>query len=271
MAISEAPGLREIFVQGPSARLRLLASGNPQGRPVLFLHGITENAQSFEPILLDLPAHLSVFALDLRGRGLSGKPANGYRMENYLEDLLAVWNRFSGHADRPVLVGHSMGARIAAAFAARYPALVEGVMLLDPPLSGPGRPAFPLPLTRFTEPKRAIDGGDYDAFRAFYTAPGFDYERKALELQSCAMEAIEQSYAAMNAEPFHVDYRMLRVPALLLAADLAPFISTEDEDELRAMNPAVAIVRLPDVGHEIHKLAPDRLLNELTSFLAELS
>lgn len=252
-------------------RLRLLQCGNSQGRPVLFLHGITENASAFEPIMRQLPDHLRPMALDLRGRGQSFKPDLGYRMNDYMEDLLIVCNALSGYAERPVLVGHSMGARIAAAFAATYPAMTDGVVLVDPPLSGPGRQAFPLPLSRFLEPKRAIDEGRYDDFKAYYTTPGFDYERKALELQSCATAAIEQSYAAMNEEPFHAYYRMLRQPALLLSAGLAPFISEEAEEELRAMNPGIRTERLAYVGHEVHKLAPDRLLASLTAFLSSLS
>lgn len=261
-----------VVLSGPGdVRLRLLQRGNPQGRPVLFLHGITENASAFEPLMRQLPSHLRPMALDLRGRGRSFKPESGYRMADYLEDLLIVCNSLSGFAERPVLVGHSMGARIAAAFAATYPAMAGGVVLVDPPLSGPGRSAFPLPLARFLEPKRAIDEGRYDDFKAYYTAPGFDYERKALELQSCAEAAIEQSYAAMNAEPFHAYYRMLRLPALLLSAGLAPFISEEAEEELRAMNPDIRTERLAYVGHEVHKLAPERLLASLTAFLASLS
>ncbi|MFC3797860.1 alpha/beta fold hydrolase [Cohnella sp. GCM10012308] len=252
-------------------RLRLLQCGAPQGRPVLFLHGITENASAFEPLMRQLPDHLRPMALDLRGRGQSFKPESGYRMADYIEDLLVVCNSLNGYAERPVLVGHSMGARIAAAFAATHPTMADGVVLVDPPLSGPGRSAFPLPLSRFLEPKRAIDEGRYDDFKAYYTTPGFDYERKALELQSCATAAIEQSYAAMNAEPFHAYYRMLRLPALLLSAGLAPFISEEAEEELRTMNPGIRTERLAYVGHEVHKLAPERLAASLTAFLASLS
>ncbi|CAI6025363.1 alpha/beta fold hydrolase [Cohnella sp. JJ-181] len=267
-----AEGASSIVLEGAGGiRLRLLQRGSPQGRPVIFLHGITENASAFDPLLRALPGHLRPMALDLRGRGRSFKPESGYRLSDYMADLLIVCNGLSGYAERPVLVGHSMGARIAAAFAATYPDMAGGAVLIDPPLSGPGRAAFPLPLSRFVDPKKAIDEGRYDDFRSYYTSSGFDYERKALELQACALPAIEQSYAAMNAEPFHAYYRMLRLPALLVAAGLAPFISEDAEEELRAMNPGVRTERYADVGHEVHKLAPERLLSTLTAFIASLS
>ncbi|MBB6636648.1 alpha/beta fold hydrolase [Cohnella thailandensis] len=263
--------IRDIRVTGAAGELRLLAAGNPQGRPVLFLHGITENAQAFVPIMRELPDDLYVLSLDLRGRGQSVKPSAGYGVLEYAQDLLYVWNHFSGNAEKPVLVGHSMGGRAACAFAALYPQLVGAAVLIDPPISGPGRPAFPLPIGRFLEPKRALEAGDIERFRSYYAAPGFDYERKANELRECSEEAILHSYEAMNRDPFHAYYRMLKVPALLITAGGSPLIPKEAEDELRRMNPLVAVVRYEDVGHEIHKLAPERLTQELIRYLTSLT
>ena len=141
-------------------------------------------------------------------------------------------------------------------------------MMIDPPLSGPGRKPFPLPAARFTEPKAMLERGDREAFRARYEPLGIDPDVKAEELGACAREAIEQSYAAMNAEPFHVWYRMLRVPSWLVSCGQGPFIGPRDEEELASLNPYVRIKRLPDVGHEAHKLAPRRLIAIVREFLA---
>lgn len=260
--------LLEWDVEGPAGSLHLIGCGDPKGRPVLFLHGITENARAFESAMRQLPDGLFAAAMDLRGRGLSAKPKNGYRLADYAEDLLAVCNGWPGEA--PTIVGHSMGARIAAAFAALYPGLVRGVLLIDPPISGPGRTSFPVPLARFVEPKRALERGDVEKFRSYYTAPGFDYERKARELDGCSLEAIEQSHAAMNTDPFHAYYRMLSVPALLVAAGGAPFISPEEETQLRKINPRVKTARLEGIGHEVHKLAPALFLQTVRDFLTSM-
>lgn len=269
--MEDAREVRDLTLEGPELRLHLIAKGNPQGRPVLFLHGITENARAFEPMIRSLPDDLYALGLDWRGRGESDKPETGYGIRQYAEDLLAVWNLFSGYADKPLLVGHSMGARAACAFAALYPDLAAGVVLIDPPLSGPGRRPFPTPLSRFLEPKRALAAGDMALFRSYYSGKGFDYERKAKELTECAEQAIVQSYDAMNKDPFHAYYRMLRVPALLIAAGLSPLITADDEEELACLNPSVLVKRFGDVGHEVHKWAPERLAEELLDFLSSLS
>jgi len=269
--MDHAREVRDLTLEGQELRLHLLATGNPQGRPVLFLHGITENARAFEPILLALPDDLYALSLDWRGRGESGKPEIGFGLREYTGDLLTVWNHFSGYSDKPLLVGHSMGGRAACAFAALYPDLVGGVVLVDPPISGPGRRPFPLPISRFLEPKRALAAGDIPLFRSFYSGEGFDYDRKARELAECSEQAIVQSYEAMNKDPFHVYYRMLRIPALLITAGLSPLITADDEEELCSLNPSVLVKRFDDVGHEVHKQAPERLVRQLLDFLSSLS
>ncbi|CAG5084864.1 Alpha-(N-acetylaminomethylene)succinic acid hydrolase [Thermobacillus xylanilyticus] len=256
----------EIGIEAGGVQLYAAACGDPGGEPVIFLHGISENGSAFGPIMAALPQHRRYIALDLRGRGRSGKPASGYAMRDYIADLLALWNALPG-GGKPALIGHSMGARIAAAFAAAYPELTGRVMMIDPPLSGPGRPPFPLPLARFTVPKAMLDAGDLEAFRAHYAAIGIDPEAKARELKACAPEAIEQSYLAMNEEPFHVWYRLLRVPARLVACGGAPFIGPAEARELEALNPSVDIRYLPEAGHELHKREPETTIRLIREFL----
>jgi N-formylmaleamate deformylase len=85
-----------------------------------------------------------VLALDVRGRGLTDRASDGYALPQYAADLAAVTHALE--LDRPVLLGHSMGARIVAAFAATNPGLARAVIAVDPPLSGPGRAPYPYPL-----------------------------------------------------------------------------------------------------------------------------
>ncbi|MGX9225810.1 alpha/beta fold hydrolase [Streptomyces albus] len=73
--------------------------------------------------------------LDVRGRGLSGD--GPCTLEAYARDTDAVIRDLG--LERPLLLGHSMGARIAAVTALRGTAEVAGTVLVDPPMSGPGR------------------------------------------------------------------------------------------------------------------------------------
>lgn len=259
----------DVMLQGADTQLHLITAGNPEGRPILFLHGITENAEAFLPVMKLLPADYYLLALDLRGRGQSSRP-RGYRHKDYIEDLLTVWNLISGYSEPPIVVAHSLSGRIAAAFAAQYARLIGGLLLIDPPISGPGRKAFPLPMTRFTGPKAAIELGDMTRFNSYYENTKMDVLIKASELKQCSLEAIEQSYHSLNEEPFHTSYRLIDCPAVLLAAELSPLITEEEREELTAMNKKVVTKRIPNVGHEIHKEAPDVIAAEVIELVNQL-
>jgi len=83
--------------------------------------------------------------LDVRGRGLSDAGPS-YALDDYAADVLAVL-RGAG-AGSAAAARHSMGARIAAAAAAGG-ADLRGTVLVDPPMSGPGRAPYPTTLAAF--------------------------------------------------------------------------------------------------------------------------
>jgi pimeloyl-ACP methyl ester carboxylesterase len=70
-----------------------------------------------------------VIAPDLRGRGLSDKPAHGYGVPFHAADLIGLLDALSLHAAN--IVGHSLGAFIAMYLAAVHPAYVRKVVLVD--------------------------------------------------------------------------------------------------------------------------------------------
>ncbi|MFD0679344.1 MULTISPECIES: alpha/beta fold hydrolase [unclassified Paenibacillus] len=257
----------DITVKTREGDIHLIASGNEAGRPVLFMHGITEYARSFVPVMKLLPASYYAVSMDLRGRGESFKPESGYWLQDYMADLLSVWNLFSGFSGSPILVGHSLSGRIAAAFAAQYPELVGTLILIDPPISGPGRREFPMPLSRFTGPKVALEKGNMEEFAAFYANTRLDTGVKAEELKLCSLQSIEQSYNSIMYEPFHSYYRLIRSRTLLLAAGLSPLITEEELDELKRMNPVVLTKRIVGIGHEIFKEDPKLFVDELLRFV----
>ncbi|MGY1604699.1 alpha/beta fold hydrolase [Geodermatophilus sp. SYSU D00815] len=93
---------------------------------VLALHGWGRTRDDWAPVLSGLDA----LALDLRGFGSSPAPGEGWGTEEYAEDLVPLVESL----DRPVLVGHSFGGRVAARLTARHPELVGGLLLTGVPL-----------------------------------------------------------------------------------------------------------------------------------------
>jgi pimeloyl-ACP methyl ester carboxylesterase len=99
------------------------------GREILCIHGLTANCRCWDTIAESLVPDFQIIAMDLRGRGLSGKPATGYSIDHHEGDILAVIDALK--IDKACLMGHSLGAFISLAFAARHPDRVEKLVLVD--------------------------------------------------------------------------------------------------------------------------------------------
>jgi pimeloyl-ACP methyl ester carboxylesterase len=123
--LSEPPMKR---VRGDGVEIRL-ALWEGRGKNVLAVHGLTANCRCWDPIARTLAPRHCFIAMDLRGRGLSGKPASGYSVEIHGRDIRAVLDEL--RLNRVVLLGHSLGAFISLVFAARNPERVSRLILLD--------------------------------------------------------------------------------------------------------------------------------------------
>ena len=102
--------------------------------PLVCLHGACGHARRFERLARMVSDRRHVVAYDLRGHGRS--PWSGEQtLDRHAADLDAVLETCG--IEQTVLLGHSLGARIALEYAAGHGERVTGLMLLDPPLFTP--------------------------------------------------------------------------------------------------------------------------------------
>ncbi len=150
-------------------RLAVHEFGSADGPVVLAAHGITANALSFAALARWMP-DVRIIAPDLRGRACSRDISGPWAIGQHAADLMAVADAYG--LERFRLLGHSMGAFVAAMAAARHPGRVERVVLID------GGVAFPAPpdadvdalLTAIIGPamtRLSMTFPDRDAYHAF--------------------------------------------------------------------------------------------------------
>jgi pimeloyl-ACP methyl ester carboxylesterase len=106
-----------------------LAIWEGDGRQIICVHGITANCRSWDVVASALIPKHRVVAMDLRGRGGSDRPPTGYSLDHHLKDIYALMDDLD--INRAVLMGHSLGAFISLAFAARYPERTDRIVLFD--------------------------------------------------------------------------------------------------------------------------------------------
>lgn len=98
--------------------------------PLLMLHGFGNEARIWSEFAPHVAPHYRTLALDQRGHGHSDWDSQArYDPESMREDLEQVTDTLA--LDRLVLVGHSMGGRVATLFAGRHPERMAGLVLVD--------------------------------------------------------------------------------------------------------------------------------------------
>jgi haloacetate dehalogenase len=100
-----------------------------EGPPVVLLHGWPQTWFCWRLLMPLLAERFTLIAPDLRGYGLSDKPAGGFDKRTMAADVRAL-ARELGH-DRVALVGHDRGARVAHRYALDQPGEVERLAVLD--------------------------------------------------------------------------------------------------------------------------------------------
>jgi alpha-beta hydrolase superfamily lysophospholipase len=119
-------------------------SGAPAGVVVL-THGMGEHARRYDHVIARLgELGLAVYAPDHRGHGRSGgKRMLARRIGEFTDDLHLLFAEVTGRhpGQTPFLIGHSMGAMIALAYALDHQAQLRGLVLSGTPvLPGKGIP-----------------------------------------------------------------------------------------------------------------------------------
>ena len=237
---------------GVALALHLWGNGR---RRALLLHGLASSGPTWWRIADALSAWgFSVWAPDLRGHGLSPKPAS-YRAADYAADLPETAERWD------LVVGHSFGGLVAAhatadeRFAAR-------LLLVDPVLLLAGREFEELAGAHVRE---AHERPGADALMRAH--PGWhprDAELKAAAVRRTSPGVVRRTFAD-NAPWNHLAVvSAITVPTLMLGADPAAggLLSPVLAEAIAARNPRVVPVPV-NAGHSVHREQPAIVLQAI--------
>ncbi|MBT2324791.1 alpha/beta hydrolase [Variovorax paradoxus] len=219
---------------------------------VVLIPGITSPAATWGFVAEVLGRQFDTYVLDVRGRGLSQSgPGLDYGLDAQAADVLALAQTLG--LERYALVGHSMGARIAVRAARSGPEGLTRLVLVDPPVSGPGRRAYPAKLPWYVDSiRQATRGMSADEMRAF--CPTWSEEQlkmRAQWLHTCYEPAIVRSFEDFGQDDIHGDLGRIQTPMLLMTAERGDVVLDEDVHEWCRLAPQTEHIRVPGAGHMI--------------------
>ncbi|MFE5021761.1 alpha/beta fold hydrolase [Streptomyces sp. NPDC056656] len=252
---------RSRWARSGDVRLHALDYGG-HGVPLLVLPGITSPAVTMDFVARELTDLARPVVLDIRGRGLSDD-AEDHSLDTLAADVEAVIEQLE--LSDPVLLGHSMGARIAAAAAVRGRVPLGGTLLVDPPMSGPDRGPYPTTLAAFTRQLlQALRGTNADEVAEFWpTWPRRELELRARWLASCGLDAVERAHQGFESEDFFAWWPRVPGPTTLLYGANSPVVSAQGAAEAATRNPGARMMRIPDAGHMVFWDNPEPALELL--------
>ena len=244
------------------------------GTPIVAVHGLSSHALFYVGVAERLSGRRALLAVDLRGRGDSDKPAEGYGMAVHADDVVGVLD--AAGIERAMVVGHSMGAGVATVFAHRHPDRCAGVVLFDGGLQVFhdffARPEL---AAEFMESGKGVEGrlhttfASRDAYRSYWADLGVftaeewgpwvdayvDYDlgdggRAKCLPSAIAFDAVDllQTAGALGDSP-------LAVPVLLVHATegilhgTAPLVQPAALSRMAATHPSFRAVEVPSTNH----------------------
>lgn len=258
--------IQHIAVNG--TELGYSVQGPQHGQPIIFLHGYAMRSTSgpYDEALALLAQHYRVYALDLRGHGLSANSTAGFGFDAVADDVLAFCRALS--LDRAVFVGHSFGAVIGLLAEIRQPGSFAALCLLCPG-----------PADHRSDPVDALNfmiehGRDKDALRG-----GFEHmfahkpPAELLEVTLDAATLLDKSvHLALQAEnpQFSVDDRLgqIAAPVLLLCGQSDAVVSPSLQHDMARKLPRSKEVVFAAEGHMMPSESPAMAAREIFAFLA---
>lgn len=123
------PYARSIPLARGGLTLHLYEAGARDAPPMLLIHGLADEADTWRHLVPPLSTQYRVIAPDLPGFGRSEKPDLPYTVPLFRDVLLELLDTLE--VQRAVLVGHSLGAVIAHAFALSHRERVERLILIS--------------------------------------------------------------------------------------------------------------------------------------------
>ena len=257
--------------------LAYIERGDHSGPAVVLIHGYTDNARDWVPMLPYLSARYRLVLVDIRGHGQSSKPECCYTRLDFAYDIKLLLDALG--VRKADIVGHSLGSIIAQTFAEYWPERTAHVVLISstggsPP--GQQRKApqidFAAEIRKLKEPIEA----DSPFMIAWWDSPtpvDADFIRR--QRRDAAgiplrvwLAVLDQALPADNAfSDLQSTLPRLKAPALLIWGSQDPIMDEDVRRSLRSALPSAKVKIFAGLGHNPFWEDPRGVAEVVNAFL----
>ncbi|MEY4991341.1 MAG: hypothetical protein RI948_207 [Bacteroidota bacterium] len=241
-----------------------------QGKPLVILHGLFGFSDNWQTHAKKLAAYYEVTLVDLRNHGHSGW-SDEFSYALMVQDLHELLTDLG--IQKPILLGHSMGGKLAMHFDQTYPNSIEKLLVVDM-----GVKAYPPHHAHILAAIHAIDLTKMSArseaetiLKTFVESEGIRqfllknlyWEEKGKLAWRVNFPVLEASMTEiLSALPAQESF----TPTLFIRGLLSNYILDDDIPVLESYFPDSQLASIPNAGHWVHAEAPEAFLDAVLSF-----
>lgn len=266
------------YVISNRARIHYYRTGGNKP-PLVLAHGITDDGMCWSSIAEVLAMNFDIVMVDARGHGKSDAPEDGYTLQNLGAELAGVVQALE--LDKPILLGHSMGAITALVAAGLYQSMPRAILLEDPPpfwmnAAGTSRDeSFKIGFTTWVNSIKRKTRGDLlsecrEQNPVWSEAEIEPWINSKHRVSPKVIELIDPP------DMISIDlpnlFRKITCPTLFISAETSRGAASGEKDvaQIKTLIPHIKMSHIEGAGHNIRREQFSRYLESIQDFFKEL-
>jgi non-heme chloroperoxidase len=249
-------------------RLHYVEQGDPQGPPVILLHGYSDSWVSYTRVLPLIDKKYHVYVPDLRGHGESDRPASGYTFSDFAGDIVAFMD--AKGIKKATIVGHSMGSFVAQHVATMAPGRVERLVLVGtaPAVSNGEVSQLQIEVNALTDPVPLKFVTEFQKGVVTRPVPDEFMDHVIQESMKLPARVWRDAMAGMLAKNSAVELSNIKAPTLIIWGDRETvFPKRADQELLLKRLPNARLKVYEGTGHCPNWEEPARFARDLQEFV----
>ena len=240
------------------------------GQPMIILHGLFGFSDNWQTHAKKFADYYRVILVDLRNHGHSDW-SDEFSYELMVKDLKELCDDLG--LKNILLIGHSMGGKVAMLFAQKHKELLDKLVVVDI-----GVKAYPMHHQHILAGMHAIDLSKIklrneaeDILKQYIDSDGVrQFLLKNLYWKEKGQLAWRMNLKVLEREMENIlsllPEKEVMLPTLFIRGELSNYILDEDIEQLEAQFPDSEIVTLKNAGHWVHAEAPEEFVDAVLGF-----